>query len=107
MTSSRKRRESSVDSGIKSSSSSKGGGRRDSKTDFRADIAKLLNTRRDSVITPSTVSQQQARRRGSGDVGHSDSDGRRGSKDDGRAFRQHRTCHNCAIAIRFTKADHG
>lgn len=26
-------------------------------------------------------------------VGQSDSDGRRGSRDDGRAFRQHRTCH--------------
>ncbi|KAE9545072.1 hypothetical protein AGLY_000615 [Aphis glycines] len=92
ITSSRKRRESSVDSGVKSLSS-KGGGRRDSKTDFRADIAKLLNNRRDSIITPSSVSQQP-RRRGSGDVGHSDGDGgRRGSRDDGRAFRQHRTCH--------------
>jgi len=65
ITSSRKRRESSVDSGVKSLSS-KGGGRRDSKTDFRAVIAKLLNNRRDSIITPSSVSQQ-LRRRGSGE----------------------------------------
>lgn len=62
LTSSRKRRESSVDSGVKSSSSSKS--RRDSKTDFRADIAKLLNTRRDSIITPSV---SKPRRRGSGE----------------------------------------
>lgn len=62
ITSSRKRRESSVDSGVKSSSSSKGGGRRDSKTtDFRADIAKLLNNRRDSIITPSSMSQPKRR----------------------------------------------
>ncbi|XP_050542293.1 uncharacterized protein LOC126906077 isoform X2 [Daktulosphaira vitifoliae] len=86
ITSSRKRRESSVDSGIKSSSSK---GRRDSKNDFRADIAKLLNNRRDSVITPSV---SQPRRRGSTDVGRpSDLDGRRGSRDGG--IRQHRTCH--------------
>lgn len=65
LTSSRKRRESSVDSGVKSSSSKGGGVRRDSKTDFRADIAKLLNNRRDSIITPSSVSQP--RRRGSGE----------------------------------------
>lgn len=63
LSSSRKRRESSVDSGIKSSSSK---GRRDSKTDFRADIAKLLNNRRDSIITPSS-NVSQPRRRGSGE----------------------------------------
>lgn len=60
-----KRRESSVDSGFKSTSSkgiSNAG--REFKPDFRYDIAKMLNTRRDSIITPSSVAQP-SRRRGS------------------------------------------
>lgn len=61
----KKRRESSADSGVKSSSTKS---RRESSvvSDFRSDLAKLWSSRRVSTVIVPTV------RRGSGESGHSD-----------------------------------